>query len=105
MLQELSQRLGGIPVPALVALGLLALVQLALQVYALIDLARRARVAGGNKWLWAVIIVLGQLLGSVVYLVVGRKADQIVDVPNPAGATRKRAQRALDMLYDRDNPR
>jgi len=99
VLQELSQRLGGIPVAGLVALAGLTLVQLALQIYSLVDLARRARVTGGHKWLWVLIIVLGQLLGAVLYLVVGRGVEQVAKVP--AGVTPDRAQRALDALYGR----
>jgi hypothetical protein len=105
MLQQLSERLGGIPVRGLVILGVLVIVQLGLQVFALIDLVRRAQVLGGSKWLWAAIIVLGQLLGPIAYLVAGRRADTMVDVPRPTGGTRDRVQRALDTLYDKKDSR
>jgi hypothetical protein len=104
MLQDLSQRLDGIPVAGVVALGVMALVQIALQVYALIDLARRTRVTGAPKWLWVIIIVLGQVLGCVIYLVIGRKPHGIVEVPIPAGATHDRVQRVLNSLYGRKDP-
>jgi hypothetical protein len=45
--------------------------QLVLMVWALIDLARRERTRG-PKWLWAIIIVLGELIGPVVYFLFGR---------------------------------
>jgi len=48
------------------------LLQLGLQIFCLIDLARRAQ-TNGPKWLWAVIIILGELFGAIIYLVVGRK--------------------------------
>lgn len=32
------------------------------------DLAYRERVLGGKKWLWAVVIVLLFVIGSVIYL-------------------------------------
>jgi hypothetical protein len=48
------------------------LLQLGLQIYCLVDLARRAQ-TNGPKWLWAVIIILGELFGAIIYLVVGRK--------------------------------
>ena len=53
------------------------LIQFGLQIYALIDLARRSReqVRGGNKWLWVAIIVLGEILGPIVYFVVARKDE------------------------------
>ena len=50
----------------------LILLQLALMVFALVDLARRERTRG-PKWMWAIIIVLGELLGPVVYLLLGRE--------------------------------
>ena len=53
------------------------LIQFGLQIYALIDLSRRSReqVRGGNKWLWVAIIVLGEILGPIVYFVVARKDE------------------------------
>jgi hypothetical protein len=50
----------------------LILIQLALMVYCLVDLARRER-TNGPKWLWAIIIVIGELVGPIVYLFAGRK--------------------------------
>lgn len=51
----------------------LLIIQLSLQVYCLVDLVRRTRVAGGNKLIWGVVIAIGQVLGPVVYLVFGRR--------------------------------
>jgi hypothetical protein len=50
----------------------IALLQLALIVVALIDLARRERTRG-PKWLWALIIVFINLIGPIIYFVVGRE--------------------------------
>jgi DMSO reductase anchor subunit len=50
----------------------LLVLQLGLQIWALVDLARR-EATNGPKWLWAVIIVIGELLGAVVYFIAGRK--------------------------------
>jgi hypothetical protein len=50
----------------------LLLLQLGLQIFSLIDLVRRERTKG-PKWLWAIIIVIGELLGSIVYLLFGRE--------------------------------
>ena len=47
-------------------------IQLALMVYCLLDLSRRERVKG-PKWMWVIFIVLGELIGPVVYLIVGRE--------------------------------
>jgi hypothetical protein len=48
------------------------LLQLALMVFALLDLIRREKTRG-PKWMWAIIIVLGELLGPILYLLVGRE--------------------------------
>ena len=48
------------------------LLQLVLIVVALIDLARRERTRG-PKWLWALIIVFVNLIGPIIYFVVGRE--------------------------------
>ena len=46
-------------------------VQLLLMIVALVDLARREKTRG-PKWLWALIIIFGELLGPIVYFVFGR---------------------------------
>jgi hypothetical protein len=46
--------------------------QLALMIFALLDLIRREKTRG-PKWLWAIIIVLGELLGPILYLLIGRE--------------------------------
>lgn len=48
------------------------LLQLGLMIFALVDLIRREKTRG-PKWLWAIIIVLGELLGPIVYLLLGRE--------------------------------
>ena len=53
----------------------LVLVQLGLAVFCLVDLARREKVKGLPKWAWAIIIILGELVGPVVYLFVGRSEE------------------------------
>ncbi|HEX9412028.1 MAG TPA: PLD nuclease N-terminal domain-containing protein [Ktedonobacterales bacterium] len=50
------------------------LIDLALIVYALIDLFRQdRRVQGDNKLIWALVILFVSTLGPLVYLLVGRK--------------------------------
>lgn len=50
----------------------LLVIQLVLVVVCLLDLSRRAKVRGLPKWAWAIIILLGELVGPIVYLFVGR---------------------------------
>lgn len=50
----------------------LLLLQLGLQIFSLVDLVRREKTKG-PKWLWAIIIIFGELIGSIVYLLLGRE--------------------------------
>jgi hypothetical protein len=50
----------------------IALLQLALIIIALIDLARRERTRG-PKWVWVLIILFINLIGPIIYFVVGRE--------------------------------
>lgn len=49
-------------------------IQLALMIAALADLIRRPRTKG-PKWLWAVVIVLVNFIGPIVYFVAGREEE------------------------------
>ena len=48
----------------------IVLLQLGLMVYCLVDLSRR-ETTRGPKWMWVLLIVLGELIGPVIYLVFG----------------------------------
>jgi len=50
----------------------LIIVQIVLIVIALRDLIRRERTKG-PKWAWVLVIVLGQTIGPIVYLLLGRE--------------------------------
>ena len=91
-LLDVSTTVGGI------VLLLLAL-QVATQVYALVDLARRDAVRGGRKWVWALVIMLGNLPGAIGYLVAGRPTPA-VDVSGSGASTAggEAARRAVDAL-------
>ncbi len=51
----------------------LVLLQLILMIVALVDLSKREKVRWIPKWGWVLIIVLGELLGPIIYFVVGRE--------------------------------
>ena len=55
----------------------LFIIQVALMVIALIDLVKRERVRGGNKVIWAVVIVLVNVIGPIIYLFAGRQENNI----------------------------
>jgi hypothetical protein len=50
------------------------LIQLGLMVVALLDLVRREHTRG-PKWMWAVIIILGELIGPLAYFLFGRSDE------------------------------
>jgi hypothetical protein len=48
------------------------LLEIGLMIYCVVDIARRPKTRG-PKWMWFVIVVLINLLGSIVYLLIGRE--------------------------------
>jgi hypothetical protein len=55
----------------------LIVIQLALQIYALIDLfaTKKGKTKNLTAVWWAVIIILGEIVGAAVYFVVGRSEE------------------------------
>ena len=49
----------------------LVILQVVLVIIGLIDLSKRQKTRG-PKWMWALIILLGELWGPVVYFIFGR---------------------------------
>jgi hypothetical protein len=49
----------------------IVILQLGLQIFALVDVARREKTKG-PKWIWVLVIVFGEILGSVIYFIFGR---------------------------------
>ena len=88
-----------LPTAALLALGVLVIVQLSLQVYAIVDLVRHpAERLTLPKWAWVAIIVLGEILGPILYLVAGRRPAPAVEVA-PVAPAASRAESAADALW------
>jgi uncharacterized membrane protein YhaH (DUF805 family) len=50
------------------------LIQLGLMIAALVDLVRRAQTRG-PKWAWALVIILINFIGPIIYFIAGRKED------------------------------
>lgn len=100
MIDSLAAELG---VSNGVVWGLLAfsLVAMAIQVWALVDLARRNQVMGGRKWVWAlVILLLNNALGAILYFAIGRRVPEpIVEQDQPHTTAGDRTRRAVDALY------
>jgi hypothetical protein len=51
----------------------LVVIEAVLLIAALYDLTRRERVRGGNKWLWAIVIVVLGIIGPILYFTLGRQ--------------------------------
>jgi len=50
------------------------IIQIGLQIYALVDLNRQSSVRG-SKALWVVIIVLGEILGPIIYFIFAKREE------------------------------
>jgi hypothetical protein len=55
----------------------LIILEVVLTVVALIDLAKRKHVMGGNKIIWVLVTVCIQIIGPVIYLIAGRKEGSV----------------------------
>ncbi len=55
----------------------LIILDVVLLVVALVDLAKRKHVTGGNKIIWVLITVCINIIGPVIYLIAGRKEETI----------------------------
>ncbi len=51
----------------------LAVIELGLMAFALVDLIRRDVVKGGRKLPWGIVIVIFGIIGPIVYLLIGRE--------------------------------
>jgi hypothetical protein len=101
MLDRLARLVGVSPTVAALVLVLLV-VQLATQGYALVDLARRDAVRGGNKWVWVLVIALGNLPGTIAYLAAGRPMMEADVAGAGSGANASgvdAARHAMEALY------
>jgi hypothetical protein len=88
-----------IPSGALIALIALGLVELALVVFCIVDIVRRPAVLGGRKWVWIVVVLLFNLMGSIIYLAIGRGQPPPPEPRAETGATAGRVAAAADILY------
>ncbi len=92
----------GISTGVAAILLVLIVLQVATQVYALVDLVRRDAVRGDRKWVWALVVVLGNLPGSIAYLAAGRMPPTVDVTKAGSGASTAggdAARRAVDALY------
>lgn len=53
----------------------LILIQLAVQIYALVDLFKKGKTKNLNLGIWLIIILFGEIIGAIIYLLVGRSEE------------------------------
>lgn len=53
----------------------LIIIQLAVQIYAIVDIFKRGKTKNLNMAVWLIIVLLGEILGAVIYLLVGRSEE------------------------------
>lgn len=82
------------------AIGFLVVVQITLQVIALVQLVKTPaeRVSiGGRKWAWALIILLVNTIGAIIWFFLGRTPAPADSAPSSAGKSERSS--AVDTLY------
>ena len=97
----------GISAPLAIAIVALGVVQLSLQIWAVIDLIRRPATTQ-RKVVAALVIVLAGLIGAAAYLAVGRSMldDEAVSTKTDRASIQDNEdarRRALDQLYGPDD--
>ncbi len=97
---------GDIPAGLQIGLIALAVVQIGVEVFALVKLFKTPdeQLLLGKKWPWVIIILFVNLVGAIVFLAAGRKPAPAVDPLSAAAAegapaAGDRAARAADVLY------
>jgi len=93
--------LSAVPLWGLVALGVLAVIETALDVIALVDLYRRPidQVVFANKWIWLAIVLLVNTFGAIIYLVAGRRPAVLTNNVAPSESPSVRTDNIADTLY------
>jgi len=93
--------LSSLPGWAWIVIAVMAVVQVTLDVIALVDLYRRPadRVLTGNKWVWLAVILLANLLGAILYLVVGRKPAVLAESATAPRRPSTSPDAVADALY------
>ena len=56
----------------ILALLPIIIIQLALMIFALVDLIKNPN-PHGPKWMWGILIVVVNIIGPILYFVIGRK--------------------------------
>jgi hypothetical protein len=94
-----------LPTAAIVLVVVLGAAEVALFVWALVDLIRRKHTTLLPRWAWLVLMIIFELFGPILYLALGRGQPPAADTTPTGGAIggaeldESRSQRAVDLLY------
>ena len=55
----------------------LIILELGLLIFAIVDLVKRESVRGGNKVIWALVIIIVNFIGPIIYFIFGRSEKRI----------------------------
>ena len=96
-----AETVGAALVTVIVVLGAL---QLGLFVWALIDLVKRPRPSLLPRWAWIIVVVFLEILGSILYLTLGRRRPEIAERTEALVAAVERSgeqqtEHAIETLY------
>jgi len=53
----------------------LIVIQLAVQIYAIVDIVKRKKTKNLSPVVWIIICILGEIIGPIVYLLIGKSED------------------------------
>lgn len=97
----MDANLSAVPPWGLVALGVLVVLEITLDVIALVDLYRRPldQVVFANKWIWLAIVLLVNTFGAIIYLVAGRRPAVLTNNMPPSESPSVRTDNIADALY------
>ncbi len=101
MLTDLADTLG-VSESVIMLLGLVIVAQLAVEIAALVSLARRKpeAVLWKKRWLWLIIILfVGNGLGAILYFVVGREDPPVAQEVEARHDVSAKAGDVADLLY------
>jgi hypothetical protein len=91
----------GIGTTELLIIAVAIAVELALLLWALVDLIKRpeAEILGGRKWPWILLVAFVNLIGPIVYLTVGRTTPTLAPGTGGAVPGTDRTRAAVETLY------
>ena len=96
----MNSALEGLSTTTLIGIAVLVIAQLTLMVSALVSLVRRpATAVRGPKWLWALIIVFGELIGPILYFALARAPEQVDVAASGSASVSQRTESVADVLY------